>query len=32
MMARKPAYMMGREIGEGLVNLIKKQQARASTS
>jgi len=28
MMARKPAYMMGREIGEGLVNLIKKQQAK----
>lgn len=27
MMARKPAYMMGREIGEGLVNLIKKQKA-----
>jgi DNA helicase-2/ATP-dependent DNA helicase PcrA len=28
MMARKPAYMMGREIGEGLVNLIKKQKAK----
>lgn len=28
MMVRKPAYMMGREIGEGLVNLIKKQQAK----
>jgi DNA helicase-2/ATP-dependent DNA helicase PcrA len=28
MMARKPAYMMGRDIGEGLVNLIKKQQAK----
>jgi len=28
MMARKPAYMMGREIGEGLVNLIRKQQAK----
>src|SRR5208337_783141 len=28
MVARKPAYMMGREIGEGLVNLIKKQQAK----
>jgi superfamily I DNA/RNA helicase len=28
MMARKAAYMMGKEIGEGLVNLIKKQQAK----
>src|SRR5208337_3667275 len=28
MTARKPAYMMGREIGEGLVNLIRKQQAK----
>lgn len=28
MMARKPAYMMGREIGEGLVNLINKQKAK----